>query len=87
MHISWKRNFYALWIAEFAAIIGFQVVQPFLPYYIQEFGVEDLAEALIWTGRMGTAAGLAMAISAPIWGGLADRFGRKPMVVRSMLGR
>ena len=35
---------------------------------------------------MGTVAGLAMAISAPIWGAMADRFGRKPMVVRSMLG-
>ena len=35
---------------------------------------------------MGTSAGLAMAVSAPVWGTLADRHGRKPMVVRSMLG-
>ncbi len=83
---SWKRNFYTLWIAEFFAIIGFQAVQPFMPYYIQELGVKDLAKALIWSGYIGTAAGLAMAISSPIWGSLADRFGRKPMVVRSMLG-
>jgi len=84
--ISWKRNFYTLWIAELIAIVGFQAIQPFLPYYIQEFDVADLSEALIWAGYMGTAAGLAMAFSSPIWGTLADRFGRKSMVVRAMLG-
>ncbi|MDA0336598.1 MAG: MFS transporter [bacterium] len=83
---GWRRNFYTLWVAEVAAIIGFQAVQPFLPYYIQEFDVGDLGQALVWAGRMGTAAGLAMAISSPLWGSLADRYGRKPMVVRSMIG-
>ena len=86
MKISWQRNFYILCIAEFFAIIGFQVVQPFLPYYIQEFEVGNLAQAGIWAGRLGTAGGLAMAVSSPLWGTLADRFGRKLMVVRSMLG-
>ncbi len=33
-----------------------------------------LAEALVWAGYMGTAGGVAMAISSPIWGALADRF-------------
>ena len=83
---TWKRSFYILWVAEVIAIIGFQVVQPFLPYYIQELGVDDLSQAVLWSGRMGTAAGLAMAISSPIWGALADRFGRKPMVGRAMVG-
>jgi DHA1 family multidrug resistance protein-like MFS transporter len=86
MDAPWRRNFYILLAAELFAIIGFQAVQPFLPYYIQEFDVADLAEALVWAGYMGTAGGVAMAISSPIWGALADRFGRKSMVVRSMLG-
>lgn len=86
MQISWKRNFYTLWIAEVIAIVGFQSIQPFLPYYIQQFDVESLDETLIWAGHMGTAAGLAMALSSPFWGALADRLGRKPMVVRSMIG-
>ena len=84
--ISWKRNFYTLWIAELFALMGFQAVQPFLAYYIQEFDVESLSEALIWAGYVGTAGGLAMAVSSPFWGALADRIGRKPMVVRAMLG-
>ncbi len=86
MHISWKRNFYTLWCAELFAIIGFHAVQPFLAYYVQEFDVENLEEALLWSGYMGSVAGFAMALSSPVWGALADRFGRKSMVVRSMIG-
>ena len=86
METSWKRNFYTLWCAELFAIIGFHAVQPFLAYYIQEFDVENLEEALLWSGYMGSVAGFAMALSAPIWGAVADRFGRKSMVVRSMVG-
>ena len=86
MSVSWRRNFYTLWVTEICVIVGLQAVQPFLPFYIQYLGVQELSQALIWSGRMGTAAGFAMALSAPFWGNLADRVGRKPMVVRSMLG-
>lgn len=86
MQTSWKRNFYTLWCAELFAIIGFHAVQPFLAYYVQEFDVENLEEALLWSGYMGSVAGFAMALSSPVWGALADRFGRKSMVVRSMVG-
>ena len=86
MEISWKRNFLILWAAQLIAIVGFQAIQPFLPYYIQTFEVANLEEALIWAGYLGTAGGLAMAVFSPIWGALADRFGRKAMVVRAMLG-
>ena len=86
MQISWKRNFYILWVAQAAALLGFQSVQPFLPYYVQVLGVKDLSEAAVWAGYMGTASGMAMAFSAPFWGAMADRFGRRPMVVRAMLG-
>jgi len=84
--ISWKRNFYTLWVAQIIAIIGFQSVQPFLPYYIQELNIDNLADASIWAGYLGTVHGFSMALSAPIWGAIADRFGRKPMVVRAMVG-
>lgn len=86
MDISWKRNFYTLWVAQLFAVIGFHAVQPFLAYYVQEFDVEDLDEALLWAGYLGSVAGFAMAISSPIWGAVADKFGRKSMVVRSMVG-
>jgi len=37
-------------------------------------------------GWSSAAFGITMAISAPIWGLVADRYGRKLMVIRSMLG-
>ena len=40
----------------------------------------------LWTAAAGSASGLSMAIASPIWGVLGDRFGRKPMLVRSMIG-
>ncbi|MCL5108924.1 MAG: MFS transporter, partial [Chloroflexi bacterium] len=40
----------------------------------------------MWAGLLGFAAGLSMAASAPVWGALADRYGRKSMVLRATLG-
>jgi len=83
---GWKRNLYVIWAAELVAIAGFTVVLPFLPYYVQELGVTDLAQAEIWSGLLFTGHAITMAIFAPIWGSLADRYGRKLMVVRAMFG-
>jgi MFS transporter, DHA1 family, multidrug resistance protein len=57
---------------------------PFLPPFVRELGIHGESAVLIWAGWLSTAAGVVMAISAPIWGSLADRHGRKLMVMRSM---
>lgn len=82
----WQRNLYTIVIAETIAILGFSVSNPFLPFYIQELGVTQLSEVAFWVGLINSAAPIAMAVSSPVWGLLADRFGRKPMLVRAMLG-
>jgi DHA1 family multidrug resistance protein-like MFS transporter len=84
--VSWKRNLYILWVTEAIAILGFQFIQPFLPFYIQRFIVGDLGQAAVWAGWLGTTGGMGMAIFSPIWGVVADRVGRKPMVARAMIG-
>jgi len=83
---GWKRNLYVIWAAELVAIAGFTVVIPFLPYYVQELGVTDPEQVAIWSGLVFTGHGIAMAILGPIWGSLADRYGRKLMVERAMFG-
>lgn len=40
----------------------------------------------LWTAAAASASGLAMAIASPIWGVMGDRLGRKPMLIRSMVG-
>ena len=83
---GWKRNLYVIWAAELIAIAGFSVAFPFLPYYVQELGVTDPGQVEMWSAFLFTGQAATMAIFAPIWGSLADRYGRKPMVVRAMFG-
>ena len=66
--------------------MGFAMVAPFLTPFVRELGIHDNGRAMIWSGWLSTSAGLAMALIAPVWGILADRHGRKLMVLRSMFG-
>lgn len=83
---TWQRNLVVIWIAELIAISGFSVFMPFMPYYVQELGVTRLEEVELWSGLLLTSQGVTMAAVAPLWGSLADRYGRKIMVVRAMFG-
>jgi MFS transporter, DHA1 family, multidrug resistance protein len=82
---DWQKNLYTIWVAELIAIMGWGVIQPFLPYFIQDLGVTDLAQVEFYSGLALTVHALAMTISAPFWGVLADRYGRKLMVERSLI--
>lgn len=82
----WRRNLAAIWLAELVAISGFTVFMPFMPYYVQELGVTRLEEVEFWSGLLLTSQAVTMAAVAPLWGSLADRYGRKIMVVRAMFG-
>jgi DHA1 family multidrug resistance protein-like MFS transporter len=58
---------------------------PFLPLYFQQLGVQDVGEIAMWSGlSLGVTPALT-AIMAPFWGRLADRYGRKVMVERSLV--
>lgn len=82
--VSWRRNLYAAWVAQVLSISGFGFVLPFIPFYIQELGVTDPEQLRMWTGILSSGPALSMAIMAPIWGLVADRFGRKLMMLRAM---
>jgi DHA1 family multidrug resistance protein-like MFS transporter len=62
------------------------VTLPFLPYYVQELGVTDLEQVAFWAGLLTSAQSTTMALVGPLWGSLADRYGRKIMVERAMFG-
>jgi len=83
---SWKRTLALMVGAQFTASLGFSVVFPFLPFYIAQLGsISNLSTEML-SGLVYSSPALTMAIAAPFWGALADRRGRKPMVMRASLG-
>lgn len=84
--VNWKRNLAILWAGQFLSIMGFQFGLPFAPYYIQSLGGTDPVALKMWVALFAASAPLAFAVFSPIWGALADRFGRKPMLIRAYFG-
>lgn len=86
-HDQWKRNLVALWVAEFTAIFGFNFVTPFIAIYLhRDLGISSGGELDIWAGIAVGAASVSAAVASPIWGSLGDRYGRKSMLIRAMVG-
>src|SRR3989475_12403297 len=83
---GWQGNVWALALIVFPAFVGFQFFSPFLPLYVQELGVTDPARVAIWSGVLLAVTPSVAAVLAPVWGILADRVGRKLMMVRSLAG-
>lgn len=80
----YRQNLFAVTGASFIGFTGFTLVMPFLPLYFQELGVADVGDIALWSGlSLGVTPALT-ALLAPFWGRLADRFGRKIMVERSL---
>ncbi len=80
----WRRGVAALAAGLFLTFMGMGFINPFIPLYLQELGIRDAAALPAWSGAVAAAGALGFAVSAPIWGLVADRFGRKPMVLRAM---
>lgn len=80
----WKLNLYTIWFAQVISYISFGFGLPFLAFYIQDLGVTDPGEVRMYTGILNTVCGLASAVGTPIWGMLADRFGKKLMLLRAI---
>jgi MFS transporter, DHA1 family, multidrug resistance protein len=79
------RNHFAVWAACFIGFAGFTLVMPFLPLYFGLLGVTDTGRIALWAGlSLGITPGMT-ALLGPVWGRLADRFGRKVMVERSLV--
>ena len=83
---GWQRNVWALSLCVFIAFVGFQFSGPFLPLYIRELGVTDPAAIALWSGLLAAVTPLVSGLLSPVFGRLADRFGRKMMLIRSLAG-
>ena len=84
--INWKRNLAVVWLGCFLTGAAFSLVMPFLPLYVEQLGVTGHSALNMWSGLVFSITFLFSAIASPLWGGLADRKGRKIMLLRSALG-
>ena len=84
--VNWKRTLYVTFVAEMLALLGFSSVFPFLPLYVKELGTHTGLSIELLAGLVYSLPALVMAIASPIWGALADRYGRKLMLGRAMFG-
>lgn len=80
----WRRNLFFLWISQLFVMSGLSAAMPFIPLFIKyNFGITD-------EGKLGVAISLftffgliSFGIMAPVWGTLADKYGRKIMLFRA----
>ncbi|MBS0969877.1 multidrug efflux MFS transporter MdtG [Nissabacter archeti] len=84
--INWKRNLAVAWLGCFLTGVAFSLIMPFLPLYIETLGVTGHEAVNMWSGLVFSITFLFSAVASPFWGGLADRKGRKLMLLRSALG-
>lgn len=83
---TWKKNLYSIWFAQFLTMVGMNLVIPFLPFYIRELGITNEQAVTRWSGIVFAGPFLLSFFMTPFWGNLGDRYGRKLMVVRAILG-
>lgn len=82
----WQRNLYALWAIEFAAFSGLSLILPFIPLYVRELGISDMADVTRWSGLLLSGPFLVSFLVTPAWAALGDRYGQKLMVIRALIG-
>ncbi|CAI3290240.1 multidrug efflux MFS transporter [Enterococcus cecorum] len=85
MKIDWKRNLYISWIGCFFTGASFSLVMPFIPIYIEQLHTPK-SQVELYAGLAISVTALAAALVAPIWGNLADRKGRRLMMIRAAAG-
>jgi MFS transporter, DHA1 family, multidrug resistance protein len=80
---DWRRTLLLMGILYATVAIGRSAAFPFLPLFYLELGVKPVETVALWAGATISVSFFMSALFAPFWGALADRYGRKPMVMRS----
>ena len=85
-HGARKAALIFIFITVLIDVLAFGVIIPVLPHLVQQFVGGDTSTAAYWTGVFAFAFSLVQFFSAPIQGALADRYGRRPVILISCLG-
>ncbi len=83
---DWKRTLYIMFAAQLLSAVGFSSIFPFLSLYVEELGSSTGLSLSLLAGLVFSSQAVTMMFASPIWGAVADRYGRKLMVQRAMFG-
>ena len=82
--INWKTNFAVVAVSQFLAMVGMGCSQPFIPLFMREnLGIVDEQMRGLYVSIYFMAGMIALTLAYPFWGRLADKFGRKLMLLRA----
>jgi MFS transporter, DHA1 family, multidrug resistance protein len=82
---AWQRTLWAMVGIQFINTMAFSVLSPIMPLFLPELGVETAAAVNLWSGILNGVTSFVAAFASPLWGRVADRRGRKLMLLRSTL--
>ena len=82
--ISWKENLRVAWFGSFLTGASISLVVPFMPIFVEQLGIER-DQVAFYAGLAISVSAVSAALVSPIWGILADKYGRKPMMIRAGL--
>ena len=85
--VNWKLNLFIVWLSQFLAMVGFGCCMPFIPLLLKEnLNIADDNIRGVYVSIYYLASMLSLCIATSVWGILADRFGRKIMLLRASYG-
>jgi len=82
----WKVVLGILWFGTFLMMAGMTMIMPFLPLYLQQLGITGEHEVAFWSGAIYASTFITSFLFQPLWAQIADRYGRKIMLLRSGFG-
>jgi DHA1 family multidrug resistance protein-like MFS transporter len=80
---SWQVTLWAMVGIQFVMTMAFSFLSPIMPLFLPDLGVTTEAGIDVWSGILTGSTSFVAAFASPLWGRLADSYGRKPMLIRS----
>ena len=80
---NWQVTLWAMVGIQFIMTMAFSFLSPIMPLFLPELGVTTNTGIDLWSGVLNGTTSFVAAFTSPLWGRLADNYGRKPMLIRS----
>ncbi len=83
---QWALTLWSMVGLQLVMSLSFTILAPIMPLFLPQVGVRNPSDVDLWAGILSAITSFVGAFAAPVWGRMADRYGRKVMVLRSSLG-